>query len=328
MKMLAVSPLLPAMGALGMTEASKDVLGSVLPMRALGKTGESVTLLGVGGGHVGRMSDEEVPVFIDLAIELGVRFFDNAVAYQNGGSERYYGKYLTPKYRDHIYLMTKTGARNAQQARKHLDDSRKRMDVDVIDLWQVHTIEDENDVNRRFDNGVIDVFLEAKEKGTVRHIGFTGHSSTAAHVLFLKRLKDMGVDFDVTQMPINVVDTQYDSFITNVLPTLVERQYGVLAMKTLAYGRLLGKKRGWGQRPEPPNTVIPNHVSLKEALSYVWSQPVSCLISGMENTDELKQNAQLARSYTALAQDTLARIKADTDGLGGFDMEFYKDGKY
>lgn len=327
LKLLAATPLLTTMPALAVEDPLHDALGPVLPTRALGATGEQVSMLGVGGAHVGRMPEAKAHAFIDQSIEMGARFFDTAEAYGRGRSERYFGDYLVPKHRDHVFLMTKSGARNEQAARRHLDESRQRMKVDVIDLWQVHTLEDENDVNRRFDNGVIDVFLEAREKKIVKYIGFTGHSSTAAHVLFLKRLKDMGVEFDASQMPINVVDTQYDSFITHVLPILVERNYGILAMKTLAAGRLLGKNKGWGQRPEPPTTLIPDRVSLAEALGFVWSQPVACLISGMESTEQLRQNIALARAYRALNEDSLARIESQSDGGGGFDMEFYKDGK-
>ncbi len=325
-QLLAATPILPTLSALGQVETQNDALGYVLPTRPLGNTGEHVTMLGVGGSHVGGINENQVQEFIDLSIELGVRFFDTAEAYQRGGSERYFGRFLTPRYREHIYLMTKSGARDAATARRHLDESRRRMNVDVIDLWQVHTIEDNNDVNRRFDQGVIDVFLEAREQGIVRHIGFTGHSLTDCHLLFLDRLEQMGVEFDATQMPINVVDTQYDSFIDRLVPRLVEKNYGILAMKTLAAGRLFGNNEGWGNRPQPPSRVIPDRMSLDEALGYVWSQPIATLISGMNNMQQLRENAGLARRYQALNEEQALAIHTLAEEGGGQDMEFYKDG--
>ena len=133
---------------------SQDRLGELLPTRTLGRTGEAVTMLGVGGWHIGRMDESEAQATIDAALEGGVRFFDSAESYQSGGSESRLGKLLVPKYRDVAFIMTKTTARDADGARQHLEDSLRRLNTDHLDLWQVHAVESPDDVDNRIQNGV------------------------------------------------------------------------------------------------------------------------------------------------------------------------------
>ena len=278
-----------AMGAAD--AASSDKLGPVLPLRTLGKTRLKVTMLTVGGSHIGRPAESVAQAVIEAAIESGIRTFDTAQLYQNGGSEERYGSFLTPKYREHVLIFTKTMAEDAATARSHLEGSLRRMKTEYLDLWALHDLRDISKADTRVHN-VLDVMLKAKEEGKVRHIGFTGHGSwkTHAHVL---ELTDA---FETCQMPINIADPSYESFTLNVLPILVKRNMGVFAMKTLAADGLMGGRGGAGPK------VIPDRLTVQEALRYVWSLPVSSLVSGMASVEHLKANVASARSFVAMSE--------------------------
>jgi uncharacterized protein len=271
------------------SQPAADRLGPRLPERALGRTGLRVSMLAVGGSHVGRPSEVEAERIIETAIECGIRTFETAQLYQGGGSEERYGKFLTPKYREHVLVFTKTMARDGRTARTHLDDSRRRLKTDVIDLWQMHDIASPEDADARLENGVLDAMLEAKAAGKVRHIGFTGHATWRAHARVLQRTDA----FETCLMPINVVDPLYESFILNVLPMLVERGMGVLAMKTLAAGDFF-RGRG-GVAP-----IIPDLISIEEAFQFVWSLPVASLVSGMGVAAHVRENAGYATAFSPL----------------------------
>lgn len=278
--------------AFGATEtAPSDKLGPVLPQRTLGKTGLKVTMLTVGGSHIGRPSETVAQAVIEAAIENGIRTFDTAQLYQNGGSEERYGKFLTPKYREHVIIWTKTMAEDAATARTHLEGSLRRMKTDYVDLWVLHDIRTLDKAELRVP-GVLDVMLKAKAEGKVRHIGFSGHASWKTHA----RVLELTDAFETCQMPINVADPSYESFTLNVLPTLVKRNMGVLAMKTLAADGLMG-----GRSRVAPK-VIPDRVSIHDALRYVWSLPVSSLVSGMASVEHLKANVASAKSFVAMSE--------------------------
>ncbi|WP_321288074.1 aldo/keto reductase [uncultured Sunxiuqinia sp.] len=166
---------LPVPSLLSAQNKERDKLGELLPIRRLGKTNKYVTMLGVGGYHIGWTSERNAQAVIETAIEGGVRFFDTAEQYGPAVSEKRYGKYLTPKYRDNIFLMTKTQARNAKDAQQHLEDTLRRMKTDHLDLWQIHSIFTPEDVENRIAEGGLDVVKKAKESGKVKYIGFTGH---------------------------------------------------------------------------------------------------------------------------------------------------------
>jgi aryl-alcohol dehydrogenase-like predicted oxidoreductase len=268
-----------------------DKLGPILPQRTLGKTGLKVTMLAVGGSHIGRPAEAVAQAVIEAAIENGIRTFDTAQLYQNGGSEERYGKFLTPKYREHVLIFTKTMAEDAATARTHLEGSLRRMKTDYIDLWQLHDMRTIDKADIRLRN-VVDVMLKAKAEGKVRHIGFTGHASwkTHAHVLASTDV------FETCLMPINIADPSYESFTLNVLPTLVQRNMGVMAMKTLAADGLMGGRGGSGPR------IIPDRLSVADALRYVWSLPVSTLVSGMASVAHLQANVASAKNFVAMAE--------------------------
>ena len=216
-------------------------MGKFYPKGKLGKTGEYVTMLGTGGYHIGWTTERDAQEVIEAALEGGVRFFDTAESYSDGRSEERYGKYLTPKYRDLIFLMTKSTGQDAKTVQEHLEGSLRRLKVDHVDLYQVHSIRTPEDVDNRIANGVLDVLQKAKQDGKIRHIGFTGHQNPYAHAHMLERTKDSDI-FDAVLMPVNVLDPSYFSFTENVLPKALDREPGVLAIKSLADGRFLLKK--------------------------------------------------------------------------------------
>jgi predicted aldo/keto reductase-like oxidoreductase len=298
---------------------NRDKLGLRLPERDLGRTGLKVSMLTCGGSHVGRPSEAEAQRIIETAIESGIRTFETAELYQNGGSEERYGKFLTPKYREHVQIFTKTMATDARTAQSHLEGSLRRMKIDRIDLWQMHDINSPQDVDERLRGGVLDAMQKAKASGKVKHIGFTGHATWHAHAHLLKQT-DV---FETCLMPINVADPFYESFILNILPTLTERKMGVLAMKTLAAGDFL-RGRG-GLAP-----IIPDLVSIEEAFQFVWSLPVSTLVSGMGLAAHVKENASYAARFKPLDEPQraalIARV-AEPARTGRLEANFKIQGK-
>lgn len=304
--------------ASGEAQAS-DRLGELLPQRKLGRTGESVTMLGVGGFHIGRMDDRDAQATIEAALEGGVRFFDSAESYQGGGSERTLGKFLTPDYRDVAFLMTKTTARDAETAREHLEGSLRRLDTDYLDLWQVHAISSPGDVDRRIDNGVVEVARKAKEEGKVRHLGFTGHRTPDAHAHML----EVADFYETVQMPINIADPtpEEKSFILNVLPKAVDRNVGVLAMKTLSNGGFFGGRQHGEHGPH--ERIVPQRASIQEALHFAWSLPISVLITGPDDVDQMKEKIELARAFQGMSEDERADL-IDRAAAVAEEVEFYK----
>ncbi len=295
-----------------------DRIGELLPLRKLGNTGEEVTMLGIGGAHVGRENEKMAQAIIEKAIEGGVRFFDNAEMYNSGQAETYYGKFLSPKYRDVSFIMTKTTARNAKTARKHLEDSLRRLNTDYVDLWQIHAITSPGDVDGRIDNGVLDVVLKAQEEGKTRYVGFTGHTDFHAH----QRMLEQTDQLQTAQMPINMFDPNYKSFIKNVMPTLVDRNMGVLAMKTLSNGGFFGGTRHFSHGDDPK--IVPDVATIREALHFVWSLPVSVLITGASSPEMLQEKIDLAREFKGMDEDTRMELIARVAGFDGSKIEYYK----
>lgn len=301
---------------------AQDRLGEILPTRLLGKTGQQVTMLGVGGYHIGWTSERDAQEVIETALEGGVRFFDTAEQYGPGTSEERYGKYLTPQYRDLVFLMTKTLARTAKEAQQHLEDSLRRLNTDYLDLWQMHSLTTPADADERLSNGVLEVLLKAKEKGQVRHIGFTGHQNPFAHRRMLEQTQGNN-PFDTVQMPVNLLDQSYFSFTQKVMPLLLENNIGVLAMKTLADGRFFATKERANWKTDDP--VIPNYLSIKEALHFVWSLPVSTLITGAEKASYIREKIDLAKSFVKLSDtERLALIEKVSNKAQDGSIEYFK----
>ena len=314
--------MVPSGSLTGCTGVASDQFGELLPLRTLGTTGEKVTMLGLGGAHIGRMDDTTAEKVINTAIEGGIRFFDMATMYGNGVAEIRYGKFLTPKYRDVSFIMTKSHAKDAKTAREHLEQSLTKMKTDYVDLWQVHMIGSVDDLDTRVSNGVLEVFREAKESGKARYIGFTSHF----HYEALQKLLETTDYWDTCQIPINCFDPNYKSYINNLVPTLLERKIAILAMKTLGNGGFFGGTDHMEHGDEPK--IVPNIASIEEAVSYAWSFPVSTLITGPDNVDMLKEKIELAKSFKKMTeQDRLALVqRLGNAGLEGEKVEFYKEG--
>jgi uncharacterized protein len=311
----------------GGTGNAADRLGALLPQRQLGRTNIPVTMLGVGGFHVGWTTENNAQAVIETALEGGVRFFDTAESYARGESESRYGKYLTPDYRDLVFIMTKSTARDAETAQRHLDESLQRLNTDHIDLWQVHSLQNPKDVDNRINNGVLDVFIEAKKSGKVKYIGFTGHKNPYAHLRMLEQTRSSDL-FDTCQMPISVVDTASEhSFTRLVLPKLTERNIAPLAMKTLADGRFFAKKvRLDDVQWQSDNPVVPDHVTLEQAIHFPWSMPISVLITGAENAEFMKEKIEMAQSFAALDEQKRQALLAKVEELAREGkVEYYKE---
>ncbi|MBT6007013.1 MAG: aldo/keto reductase [Prolixibacteraceae bacterium] len=304
------------------TTTDSDRLGEVLPKRKLGRTGEYVTMLGTGGYHVGWTSERDAQEIIEAALEGGVRFFDTAESYSKGTSEERYGKFLTPNYRDLIFLMTKSTGKDAKAVQEHLEGSLRRLKVDQIDLYQVHSIKTPEDVDSRIKEGVLEVLLKAKQQGKIRFLGFTGHQNPFAHTHMLERTKESDI-FDTALMPVNILDQSYFSFTKNVIPKALERNMGILAIKSLADGRFFAKKEKANWTSEDP--LIPNYLSIKDAMHFVWSLPVTVLISGNENATFMREKVALARSFTKLSEDQRMALinKGKEIALTG-ELEYFK----
>ena len=287
-------------GSIPVTANESDRLGEILPKRKLGRTNEYVTMLGTGGFHVGWTTERDAQEVIEASLEGGIRFFDTAESYSNGTSESRYGQFLTPKYRDLIFLMSKSTGKDAKTVREHLEGTLRRLKTDHLDLFQVHSITTPDDVDSRIQLGVLDVLIKAKEEGKIKYLGFTGHQNPFAHARMLERTKESDI-FDTVLMPVNVLDQTYFSFTQNIIPKALERNMGILAIKSLADGRFFAKKEQANWTTDDP--IIPNYLSIKEAMYFVWSLPVTVLISGNENATFVREKIALARSFTKLTEE-------------------------
>jgi len=250
-----------------------------VPVRTLGKTGLKVSVIGFGGGHCVRpYIDEAMTVkLIQSAIDQGVTFMDNAWEYHQGEAERRMGLALKGR-RGAVTLMTKVCARDAKKAEEELHDSLRRLQTDVIDVWQFHEINYDNDPDWIFrDDSVLEVALKAREAGKVRFIGFTGHKSP--HIL--QQMLDKDFDWDTCQMPINVADAHYRSFQKEILPELNKRDIGVIGMKSLG---------GRGQ------LVTDLGLTAEQCRTYSLSLPISTLVCGVESEENLQQDVEMART--------------------------------
>ncbi len=317
---LTAGLLVPTKGISGDLFSPGDKFGELLPLRFLGKTGEKVTMLGLGGAHVARCDEKTAEALIENAIDGGIRFFDTAYSYGNGKSEIRYGKYLVQKYRDVSFIMTKTTATSGKEALAELELSLKRMKLDYVDLWQIHSVRNPNDVDSRIEQEVLEVFRKAKESGKAKYIGFTGHTDFNAHKQMLKRTNIL----ETCQMPINCFDPNYKSFINNVLPTLVEMEMGILAMKTLSNGGFFGGTTHFEGGKDPK--IIPNVVSVREAIHFVWSLPVSTLITGANDVEMLQEKIDLAKSFKKMNEQSRMELveRVGNADLEGAKVEFYK----
>jgi predicted aldo/keto reductase-like oxidoreductase len=287
-----------ALGLASTVAGADDGASKGLPLRPLGKTGEKVSCLCLGGWHIGAVKDQQEAVRImHAAIDEGLTFFDNAWDYHDGGSEEIMGKALAEGgKRNQVFLMTKNCNRDAKGSRQCLEDSLRRLRTDHLDLWQFHEINYDNDPDWVVDRGGLGEALKAQKEGKVRYLGFTGHKSPHIHLRMLEKHR-----WDTVQMPINVCDYFYRSFAREVVPEAVRLDIAPLGMKSLGGG-------------QPGRLVAAKVCSVEEALRYALSQPIAALVTGIDSMDVLKQNLAIARAFKPLTeaelQGLLARVKA------------------
>jgi uncharacterized protein len=271
-----------------------------VPYRLLGHTGEKVSLLGIGGFHIGQPSVPEATGIgiIRTALDSGVNFLDNSWDYNNGESEVRMGKALRDGYRSKAFLMTKVDGRTAQAASQQLDQSLQRLQTDHVDLIQIHEVIRMSDADWVFGaSGAIEALVQAKQAGKVRYIGFTGHKSPDIHLHMLEVADRYGFVFDSIQMPLNVMDAHFNSFGQKVLPVAVKKDIGVLGMKPLGSQAIL--------RSQTANA--------QECLNFTMNLPVSVCITGCDSMDILQQGLTVARNFKPLTLDEVAAILAKTE---------------
>jgi len=283
---------------------------STMPTRMLGHTGEEVSLIGLGGWHLGfnKNGEELATRIIRTAIDNGINFMDNCWDYNEGASEIRMGKALRDGYRERAFVMTKIDGRSKKEAAKQLDESLKRMQTDHIDLVQHHEILRYEDPYRIFaEEGANAALVEARAAGKIRFIGFTGHKDPRIHLHMLEVAGEYDFQFDTVQMPLNVMDAHYRSFEKLVLPELVKQDIGVLAMKTMANGTILESKT----------------VSAVECLQYAMNLPTSVVITGCETMENLEQALTAARTFKPMTDAEVKRLlerTAEAAATGKYEL--------
>ena len=266
--------------------------------RKLGKTGERVSAIGLGGYHLGMAKDSgEAVRIVRSALDRGINFLGNSWDYNSGESERRMGAALRNGYRDQVFLMTKFDGRTKKSAARQIDESLQRLETDHVDLIQYHENIRMEDPDRFFaPEGPLEALLEAKRAGKIRFIGFTGHKDPVVHVRMLEVAAEHKFRFDTCQMPLNVLDYHFRSFSHNVVPRLVKEGIGVLGMKPMAFGNVL--KAGVA-------TPI-------ECLHYALNLQTSVVITGCDSMERLDQALEAARTFKPFTQAELTALVAKT----------------
>jgi aryl-alcohol dehydrogenase-like predicted oxidoreductase len=270
-----------------------------IPTRVLGRTGQRVSILCLGGWHIGAAASKaEAARIMHAAIDEGINFFDNAWDYHDGKSEEWMGEALAAGgKRQKVFLMTKNCERDYAGSMKNLEDSLRRLRTDHLDLWQFHEMVYDSDPDWVFEKGGLKAALEARKAGKVRFIGFTGHKDPRIHLKML----DKPHEWDTAQMPINVLDAHYRSFQRGVVPVCLKKNVGVIGMKSLAGGSPRGRIPSMGQ------------ATAQECIRYALSLPVASLVVGIQTMEDLKQDVAIARNFQPMPdaekEKLLARVK-------------------
>ncbi len=262
--------------------------------RTLGRTGEKVSVLGVGGSHIGRQKEEQESIrIIRSAIDGGINFMDNSWDYNNGDSEIRMGKALQGGYRQKVFLMTKIDGRTKEAAAQQIDQSLQRLQTNHVDLMQFHEVIRMEDPDRIFaPGGALEAMLAAQKAGKVRYIGFTGHKDPLVHLRMLEVAAKHNFRFDTVQMPLNVMDAHFRSFQHLVLPVLVKNEIGVLGMKSMGDHFILKS-----------NTVTPI-----ECLHYSMNLPTSTVITGIDSMPILEQAFEVVRTFKPMSVEQVAAL--------------------
>jgi len=262
--------------------------------RSLGRTGEKVSAIGLGGHHIGRPKDPAEGIrIIRTAIDRGITFMDNCWDYHDGESERRMGQALRDGYRKRVFLMTKFDGRTKASTASQIDESLKRLETDSIDLVQYHENIRMEDPDRFFDaDGPLEALVSAKKAGKLRYIGFTGHKDPVVHLRMLDVAEAHGFHFDTCQLPLNVMDAHFRSFEHQVVPRLVKGGIAVLGMKSMGDGLVL--KSGT--------------VSAIECLHYALNLPTSVVITGCESMERLDQAFEAVRTFHQLSRAEVQKL--------------------
>jgi aryl-alcohol dehydrogenase-like predicted oxidoreductase len=254
-----------------------------IPKRTLGKTGVEVTIMGLGGEGVLRTFGREREAYglINRAIDLGINYFESARAYS--GSESYYGLALKER-RKEIFLTSKSHARDKDGALAHLHETLSNMKADHLDLWQVHDVRTNEDVEEIFGpRGALEAFREARDKGLVRFIGVTGHHDP----LITKRCIEL-FDFDTVLIPVNPGEPFYMNYVDTVIPAASQKGMGIIAMKVYF--------RGFASR-------IPGFSGMEPFFRFALSQPVTTAVIGCDSIQQLEESVSFAASFTPMTDE-------------------------
>jgi aryl-alcohol dehydrogenase-like predicted oxidoreductase len=275
--------------------------------RALGRTEIQVSMIGLGGAHIGKQKTAQESVrIIHAAIDRGITFLDNCWDYNDGQSEIRMGSALRNGYRSKVFLMSKIDGRTRKAAAEQIDESLARLKTDCIDLMQFHEVIRAEDPDRIFaPEGAFEAMLEARQLGKIRYVGFTGHKDPFIHLRMLETAQTNGFPLDTVQMPLNVMDVHFRSFQHQVLPHLLNRQIGVLGMKPMGGGYILSS----------------GVVDAVDCLRYALSLPVSCVITGIDTLEILDQAVSVAENFIPLTDEEIATIQ-DRTRLAAADGQF------
>jgi len=280
--------------------------------RKLGRADAEVSIIGIGGYHLGLPSvrEEDAIKIIRRALDEGINFLDNCWDYNGGVSEERMGKALADGYRKKAFLMTKIDGRTGAEARKQIDQSLSRLKTDHIDLLQIHEVIRMGDAEQAFQPGyVIDVLQQARKEGKIGFIGFTGHKKPAMHVNMLETAAKHGFRFDTVQMPVNALDEHFDSFGQTVIPVAQKLGTAVLGMKSLSNAAILKTKT----------------ITAPEALHFAMSVPVTMTITGCESMANLEQALSVARDFKPMDEQQKIAILNKTAPVGNAgQFEDYK----
>ncbi len=301
-------------------QSPRSESGNGIPYRTLGRTREKVSLIGLGGYHLGKQKDPQESIrIIRTGLDEGVNFLDNCWDYNGGESEIRMGNALRDGYRQKAFLMSKIDGRTKAAAASQINESLRRLQTDRIDLLQFHEVIRDTDPDRVFaEGGGMEAVLEAQKGGKIRFIGFTGHKSPDIHLKMLATASKHGFTFDAVQMPLNVMDAHFDSFEKKVLPVLLKNDIGVLGMKPMGDHIILESK-----------TATP-----VECLHYAMNLPTSVVITGCDSLTILHQALDAARSFRPLDSSQVAALLAETaKAAEAGQFELYKtshqfDGTY
>ncbi|HAM50249.1 MAG TPA: aldo/keto reductase [Nitrospiraceae bacterium] len=277
-----------------------------IPKRSLGKAGVDVTILGLGGEGVLRTHgrDKEAYALINRAIDLGITYCESARAYL--GSEEYYGKTLKERRRE-IFLASKSHARDKHGALRHLHETLRNLKTDHLDLWQVHDVRTDQDIEEIFGpKGTLEAFIEARQQGLVRFIGVTGH-----HDPSIVRRCIENFDFDTVLMPVNPAEPKYKSFMDEIFPLATKRHIGIIGMKVYLHGLA---------------TRLPWYLTMEPFYRFALSQPIATAVIGCDDLAQLEENVRFAQSFTEMTDKEMQGL---VDALSTYACElmYYKPSK-